>query len=264
MEMTKKPEKSEGMAKTEMPVGTEKPERTVKSDKSARTERTDKTEKSEMRKSVAAGGKPSSRRRVDRIVDVGTGKSANETLPSERGVLPDDRLLLLVDGACAMCRGVTRFAAKRDRADRLRFAALDSATGRETKSRLGIALPPGGSFVLIGGDAAWTRSEAAVRTLAALDPPWPVVGAALRLVPAKLRDAAYDAIAARRHRFARRSAAASCPAAPDERIRRRLLDTEGWDALGARASLRSPMHAARIGEDAAPDGGESPEGGGTL
>ncbi|MEK0317380.1 thiol-disulfide oxidoreductase DCC family protein [Cohnella sp. 56] len=144
------------------------------------------------------------------------------------GDAPPDKLLLLVDGDCAMCRGITRFAAKRDRRDRLRFAALDSPIGRERVSRLGLSLPPAGSFVLICGAAAWTRSEAAMRTLAALDPPWPAVAAALRLVPAKLRDAAYDAVAARRHRLAGLTRASQCPAVPDERVRRRLLDAAGW------------------------------------
>lgn len=217
-------------------------------------------EKTASRKPAEECGQERFAQRVTTPIAAGeSDRGAGDALTGVHGALPADGLLLLVDGACAMCRGVTRFAAKRDRADRLRFAALDSAVGKETRSGLGIALPPGGSFVLVRGDAAWTRSEAAVRTLAALDPPWPAVAAALRLVPAKLRDAAYDAVAARRHRIAARYAAASCPAAPDERVRRRLLDAEGWDARGARASSRGLVHAAGPGRNAATTGGGSRE-----
>ncbi|CAI6078520.1 thiol-disulfide oxidoreductase DCC family protein [Cohnella sp. JJ-181] len=138
----------------------------------------------------------------------------------------NDKLVLLVDGECAMCRGIARFAAKRDRAERLRFAALDSAAGAAVMGRLGLA-PPEGSFVLVRGEAAWTRSDAALRALSALDAPWPAIAAALRLVPRRLRDAVYEAIAARRRRFAARGAA-QCPARPDARLRRRLLDADGW------------------------------------
>lgn len=197
-------------------------------------------EKRGERKPAAGEGGGGSSQRAFRTPEGDFGQKAESALPDMRGTPPDprgtaqaDRLLLLVDGDCAMCRGITRFAAKRDRRDRLRFAALDSPAGRELTFRLGLSLPPAGSFVLICGAAAWTRSEAAVRTLAALDPPWPAVAAALRLVPAKLRDAAYDAVAARRHRLAGLARASQCPAAPDERVRRRLLDAESWHGQAA-------------------------------
>lgn len=150
-----------------------------------------------------------------------------------------DTAVLLVDGECAMCNGIARFAAKRDRAERLRFAALDSAAGRALTARLGIALPAGGSFVLVRGSASWTRSAAAIRTLAALDAPWPAAAAALRLVPARLRDAVYDAIAARRHRLSGRLGG-HCPAVPDERLRRRLLDGGGWVLQGSDDAAAQP------------------------
>ncbi|MDI4647177.1 DCC1-like thiol-disulfide oxidoreductase family protein [Cohnella hashimotonis] len=180
-----------------------------------------------------------------RYVDMGksgTGarlQAATERSP-ESGMRDNeaDVFVLLVDGDCVMCRGIARFAAKRDRAERLRFAAQDSAAGRELMTRLGLELPSGGSFALVRGTASWTRSAAAIRTLAALDAPWPAAAAALRLVPARLRDAVYDAVAARRHRLARRMGE-RCPARPDERLRRRLLEGGGWtgeddiDAAGA-------------------------------
>ncbi|MFC3802503.1 DCC1-like thiol-disulfide oxidoreductase family protein [Cohnella sp. GCM10012308] len=164
-----------------------------------------------------------------------------------------DTFVLLVDGNCAMCRGIARFAAKRDRAERLRFAAQDSAAGRELTARLGLALPPGGSFALVRGSASWTRSAAAIRTLAALDGPWPAAAVALRLVPARLRDAVYDTIAARRHRIAGRMGA-RCPAVPDERLRRRLLAGGGWagqDGDAAAAVEQSESLTAEVGEGAA-------------
>ncbi|MFD2327916.1 DCC1-like thiol-disulfide oxidoreductase family protein [Cohnella sp. GCM10020058] len=163
-----------------------------------------------------------------------------------------DAFVLLVDGDCAMCRGIARFAAKRDRAERLRFAAQDSAAGRELTARLGLTLPSGGSFVLVRGSASWTRSAAAIRTLAALDAPWPAAAVALRLVPARLRDAVYDAIAARRHRLAGRMGE-RCPAVPDERLRRRLLADGGWngqDGDAAAAIEQNGSMTAGAGEGA--------------
>lgn len=168
--------------------------------------------------------------------------------PQECGIREggSDTAVLLVDGECAMCRGIARFAAKRDRAERLRFAALDSAAGRALTARLGIVLPAGGSFVLVRGSASWTRSAAAIRTLAALDAPWPAVAAALRLMPARLRDAVYDAIAARRHRLAGRMGG-HCPAVPDEKLRRRLLDDGGWGLRYGDGASAASAHEAKGG-----------------
>ncbi|MDG0808289.1 thiol-disulfide oxidoreductase DCC family protein [Cohnella rhizosphaerae] len=175
-----------------------------------------------------------------------------------------EAVVLLVDGECALCDGIARFAAKRDRAARLRFAALDSAAGRALTARLGIARPAAGSFVLVRGAASWTRSAAAIRALAALDAPWPALAAALRLVPERLRDAVYDAVAARRHRLAGRMGW-RCPAVPDERLRRRLLDGGSWSAQrGDAAAAGDGQGATPPGEDgarAAATQADEPQGG---
>ena len=76
------------------------------------------------------------------------------------------------------------------------------------------------SFVLWTGPHVFVRSDAALRIAMALGWPWRALGA-LRVVPRRLRDAAYDFVARRRFRwFGRRE---SCRM-PTPELRARFLD----------------------------------------
>ncbi|MCC3374971.1 DCC1-like thiol-disulfide oxidoreductase family protein [Cohnella sp. REN36] len=134
-------------------------------------------------------------------------------------------ILLLIDGDCPLCRTLTRFVARRDSADRFRFAALDSEYGRLALKSAGLAKNHGegnGTFVLIQHGRPFVKSEAALRVFRHLGGGWPLLYAGI-LVPVQLRDRAYDWIAARRYRWSAFRRAEACPL-PDEETRRRLND----------------------------------------
>ena len=90
------------------------------------------------------------------------------------------------DGACTLCNGSIRFIAARDRRGEFTFAPLESADAS--------------SIELIQDGRTYTKSTAALRIARRLRFPWPLAYA-LILVPRRLRDAVYDAVASRRHQL---------------------------------------------------------------
>jgi len=109
-----------------------------------------------------------------------------------------DHPVLLFDGVCNLCNGVVQFIIPRDPEGRIRFAPLQSASGKALLS--GQGLPPGDldSVVLVEGDDVYRKSEAVIRTAELLG--WPYRAAAVgRAVPTSVRDALYDLVAANRY-----------------------------------------------------------------
>ena len=123
---------------------------------------------------------------------------------SESSTVTDiDGPVLLFDGVCNLCNGVVQFVIPRDPAGRIRFAPLQSPAGEALLARHN--LPDDlDSVVLVEGDRAYTKSAAAIRVAELLG--WPYRAAAVaRLLPRRLRDAAYDVVAANRYdRFGRK------------------------------------------------------------
>jgi predicted DCC family thiol-disulfide oxidoreductase YuxK len=125
--------------------------------------------------------------------------------------------LVLYDGECGVCDRAVRFLAARDPGRRLRFAPLQGETAAPWRERA--RARPGGPFEWLvvveepeRGAAApvHVRAAAVRRALAVAGGRWRAVAGLLALVPRPLGDAAYLAVARRRHRLA----AASC-ALPD-------------------------------------------------
>lgn len=140
-------------------------------------------------------------------------------LPPRAGKNPP--LVLAFDGDCLMCSGSIRFLAAEDRVDLLRFLPLQSPRGREMEERAG-----GGTLetMLLECDGAvLSRSEGVLRTLDALGGHWRVLAFTGRWIPRPLRDAGYDFIAARRHRWFGKGDAC---ALPGEALKSKLLDGE--------------------------------------
>ena len=130
---------------------------------------------------------------------------------------------MIFDGECVLCSGTVQLVLRHERAPVLQFTTTQSAAGRLLAARHGIAADDLDlTFVLIDGDAALVRSDAALRVAAHLRAPWRWLGI-LRLVPRGLRDAAYCAVARRRYRLFGRREACFLPA-PEQR-HRFLLDS---------------------------------------
>ncbi len=138
----------------------------------------------------------------------------------------EERSLILYDGTCGLCNRVVRFLLKRDGHDRLRFAALQSAIGREVLARNNRRDSDLETVLLVrncGGPAEelLARSEAAVSATQALGGIWRLAGV-FYVLPRGVRDAAYNFIARRRYRMFGKFD--SCPV-PDPAVRHKFLDS---------------------------------------
>lgn len=108
--------------------------------------------------------------------------------------------LVLIDGECLLCNRFAQFVIRHDPARRFRFATLGSPAANKELGARDLPAPPSGTFVLVSGDRAYYRSEAALRLLRQLPPPWSLAGLLL-VVPGGLRDPVYTLIAKLRYRI---------------------------------------------------------------
>jgi predicted DCC family thiol-disulfide oxidoreductase YuxK len=115
---------------------------------------------------------------------------------------PDDGVILY-DGVCVLCSGGARFVAKRDRARRFRFTAIQSSYGAAMAHALHIDPNDPDTNAVVLGRRIYRRSDATLVVLSLL--PWWRWTAALWLVPRPIRDAIYTFVARNRYRlFGRR------------------------------------------------------------
>jgi predicted DCC family thiol-disulfide oxidoreductase YuxK len=123
------------------------------------------------------------------------------------------RPLLLFDGNCALCNGTVRWLLAHDRG-RLHYAPLSSEVADAALGQAGYE-GDRSSVVLVDGTGAHQHSTAVWRTLRLLPWPWRA-GAAIRLIPRPLRDAAYRFVAANRFRIFGRSDICAMRFPPDQ------------------------------------------------
>ena len=128
--------------------------------------------------------------------------------------------MLAFDGQCLMCSRSIRWLAEHDAADQLRFVRLQSPRGREMEKQAGT-----GDLMtaLVAADGRiYSRSDAVLRLCRALEWRFRVISWIGRtFIPRRFRDAAYDFIASRRHRWFGKGDAC---AMPSEALRGRLLE----------------------------------------
>ena len=130
------------------------------------------------------------------------------------------RGVVFYDAECGLCDRVVRLLLRLDRDRALRFASLQGPTaarwlGPERASRLDTF------YLLEPGAGVRARSEAALRVGELLGGPWRALARVARALPRRIRDAAYDWVAARRATFFPPPEACSIPPAS---WRARLLD----------------------------------------
>jgi predicted DCC family thiol-disulfide oxidoreductase YuxK len=128
--------------------------------------------------------------------------------------------IVLFDGVCKFCNSSINFLIDHDATARLRFAALQSTTGQALLRKFGLRTTRFDSLVLVEGEQCHMRSTAALRIAAHLGGCWRFAAAGL-LIPAFLRDFAYDVLARNRYRWFGTLDACRVPT-PD--IRQRFLD----------------------------------------
>ncbi len=112
----------------------------------------------------------------------------------------EEHPIVLYDGVCNLCTGVVKFTLARDPQGVLRYAALQSETGRELLAKWGMNSGPLDSFLFIERGKPYVRSAAALRLARYLPGGWPLLRVLLA-VPRPIRDAAYRWIAANRYKW---------------------------------------------------------------
>lgn len=133
----------------------------------------------------------------------------------------ESRDWVFYDGACGLCHGVVRFLLARDRdGGMFRFAPLQGETFRREVPQDSSSDRPDSVVVKTAGERLLCRTEAIAHLLRRLGRPWPAAAALMGLVPSRVLDLAYDAVAASRNRLFRRPAG-PCPVVPD-RLRSRF------------------------------------------
>ncbi|GGA37309.1 thiol-disulfide oxidoreductase DCC family protein [Paenibacillus physcomitrellae] len=154
------------------------------------------------------------------------GRHGRQVRQGHQGHLvePDfgEHSIVLVDGVCSLCQGVTRFVIRHDLEGWFLFASLQSETGMKLLKKYGIPMtgrqtpgyngdqsgsyekdlskPQYESVVLIDKGRYYLRSDAALRIAAKLNFPWNLIRF-LRIIPKGIRDGLYRYIADHRYRW---------------------------------------------------------------
>lgn len=109
-------------------------------------------------------------------------------------------VLVLFDGNCALCNRSVVFLLEHDRRGALRFAPLDSETGRRVVGTPELLSGSPGSILVVDDGEVLRESRGVLRLTRHLRFPWSLLGAA-RVVPEGIRDALYRWVARNRLRW---------------------------------------------------------------
>lgn len=111
------------------------------------------------------------------------------------------------------------FMARNEQGTRLRFAHLQSESGRRLLLQYGLPLDTLDSIVLVDGGQLYLKSDAVLRLTQSLNRPWRYM-AAFRYAPRAIRDVVYDFVG--RHRYRMFGKANEC-VIPSENILKKFL-----------------------------------------
>jgi predicted DCC family thiol-disulfide oxidoreductase YuxK len=119
------------------------------------------------------------------------------------------RALVLYDGLCNVCNSSIRFALARCVPGTVAFASLQSQVAAQVLSEFecaGLAYADGAaaaptSSIVLRGSRAFGKTDGSVMLMELMTWPFPVLAFIVGLIPALLRNAAYDVFAAQRFRL---------------------------------------------------------------
>jgi predicted DCC family thiol-disulfide oxidoreductase YuxK len=112
--------------------------------------------------------------------------------------------ILLFDGGCNLCNGLVKFIVKRDKKGKIKFASLQSDTGKSLLSKAGLGSDSIDTVVYFSRDKTHLRSSAVLNLLKDLGGGWKLFYA-LIIIPAFIRDFFYNIIAENRFKLFGRS-----------------------------------------------------------
>jgi predicted DCC family thiol-disulfide oxidoreductase YuxK len=127
----------------------------------------------------------------------------------------DDKPILFYDGFCNLCSGFVQFVMKRNAGGNITFAPLQSPESKEFLARHDVDATRLDTMVCVVDGRAYTRSTGVIRIVQNLPGGWCAVRVLL-ILPASIRDWAYDFVGRNRYRwFGQRSTCYLPPPAGD-------------------------------------------------
>jgi len=111
-----------------------------------------------------------------------------------------DPAIILFDGVCNLCNASVNFIIDRDPKNRIRFAPLQSETGKRLLQKFNLSTTEMDTLLLVEGEKYYTKSTAALRIAKRLQGPWPLLYS-LVVIPPFIRDAVYRRIAKNRYNW---------------------------------------------------------------
>ena len=133
----------------------------------------------------------------------------------------EDKIILVMDGDCALCSWGARTIARHDRKDMFRIATVQSQTGARLLQEHGLDPGDPWSWLMIEDGQALTGSDAIVRAGRHLSAPWGAMARTGAVLPRFIREPVYRFVA--RNRIAWFGREDLC-ALPEPALRARLLD----------------------------------------
>jgi predicted DCC family thiol-disulfide oxidoreductase YuxK len=109
-------------------------------------------------------------------------------------------VIIVFDGVCNLCSSGVQFVLQHEREAVIKFAPVQSETGKRLLEQNGLCADDPDSFLLIEDDRVYMNSDASLRVARYLKSPWRWAYA-LYILPRFIRDAAYRTLARNRYRW---------------------------------------------------------------
>ena len=103
--------------------------------------------------------------------------------------------IIIFDGVCNLCEFSVKFIIKHDRHEKFKFVAAQTQRGMEYQRLYSVD-----TVILLKGNQAYVKSDAAVEIAKDLDCPWNFVQV-FKFIPRPVRDFIYSIISKNRYRW---------------------------------------------------------------
>ena len=128
--------------------------------------------------------------------------------------------IVLFDGVCNLCNNTVQFIIRKEKKPHLKFATLQSATGKKLIEKYNVHQDNSGSVIYIKNGKAYTKTSAALRLTKRLRGLYPMLSLFL-ILPTFSRDWLYNLISKNRYKWWGKSE--SCQT-PTSELRKRFID----------------------------------------
>ncbi|NQD37197.1 thiol-disulfide oxidoreductase DCC family protein [Permianibacter sp. IMCC34836] len=122
--------------------------------------------------------------------------------------------VIVFDGHCRLCNGWVNFLLARDQNKRFHFAAVQTKIGQQLLEQAGFSALDPETMLLVSKGRVYSHTDAILRVLWQLGAGWRLLSL-LRLIPERLRDPLYVAVAQRRYRWFGRTEQCRIPQADE-------------------------------------------------